>query len=105
MYEYRSGYFLADPPHLSYGVFERLRHGYPEFIGGQRVVSVRDLGTGLDTAQEGGWVGGWLQRGEASVRLADVFLGAGGGGLKVQPVQPTWELGAEGKGGKEGDVF
>lgn len=54
VYEYRSGYFLAHPPSRSRAVFESLRAAYPTTIGGQRVLAVRDLGTGVDTGQPGG---------------------------------------------------
>jgi hypothetical protein len=59
-FEYRSGYFVAQPPSRSAAVFQRLRDAPPAAIAGRRVVSVRDLGTGLDTAQPGGaaWRGG-----------------------------------------------
>lgn len=53
VFEYRSGYFLAQPPLLSQAVFDRLRAAYPQSVGGQRVLAVRDLGTGLDTSQPG----------------------------------------------------
>ena len=51
---YRSGHFLADPPSRSLAVFERLRARPPAAVGGLRVVAVRDLGAGTDTAQPGG---------------------------------------------------
>lgn len=51
---YRSGYFLADPPSRSLAVFGRLRERCPAAVGGLRVVGVRDLGRGTDTAQPGG---------------------------------------------------
>ena len=51
----RQGYFLADAPAKTAAVFARIRaEGYPETIGGLRVVGVRDLGTGLDTGKPGG---------------------------------------------------
>ena len=50
---YRSSYFVASPPSLSAAVFERLRAYVPASIGGAPVTSVRDLGTGVDTAQPG----------------------------------------------------
>ena len=53
-FEYRSGYFIAQPPSKSAAVFERLRAAPPTTIGGLRVAAVRDLGTGVDTAQPGG---------------------------------------------------
>lgn len=53
-YEYRSGYFIADPPSKSAAVFERLRAAPPAAIGGCAVRAVRDLGTGVDTSQPGG---------------------------------------------------
>jgi phosphomannomutase len=48
---YRAGYYIADPPSRSQGVFAALRQGgqYPATIGGVKVTGVRDLGTGLDT--------------------------------------------------------
>lgn len=52
-FEYRSGYFLASPPSKSAAVFERLRSNVPTSIGGCTVTGVRDLGTGVDTAQPG----------------------------------------------------
>lgn len=51
---YRSAYFVADPPSRSAAVFQRLRAQPPRAIGGLRVLSLRDLGTGVDTAQPGG---------------------------------------------------
>ena len=51
---YRSAYFVADPPSRSAAVFQRLRAQPPRRIGGLAVRSVRDLGTGVDTAQPGG---------------------------------------------------
>jgi phosphomannomutase len=53
-YEYRSGHCWADPPSKSAAVFERLRAQVPQSIGGSPVLGVRDLGTGVDTAQPGG---------------------------------------------------
>ncbi len=67
MFEYRSGYFVAQPPWRSREVFDRLRAGYPQTVGGQKVLAVRDLGTGLDTAEEGGWAEGWDEAGSALV--------------------------------------
>ena len=57
-FEYRSGYFIASPPSKSAAVFERLRSQVPASIGGCAVTAVRDLGTGVDTAQPGEpWAG------------------------------------------------
>jgi len=56
-FEYRSGYFIANPPSKSVAVFERLRAQPPSSIGGCTVLSVRDLGTGVDTSQPGVWTG------------------------------------------------
>lgn len=53
-FEFRSGYYIAQPPSKSAAVFERLRAAPPTTIGGLRVQAVRDLGTGMDTAQPGG---------------------------------------------------
>lgn len=50
---YRSGYFVASPPSRSAAVFERLRVQVPASIGDYAVEAVRDLGTGIDTAQPG----------------------------------------------------
>ena len=52
-FEYRSGYFIAQPPSKSAAVFERLRAASIAAIGGLAVQAVRDLGTGEDTAQPG----------------------------------------------------
>lgn len=57
---YRSSYFVANPPSLSAAVFERLRAHVPSSIGGVPVAAVRDLGTGVDTAQPGAWRHGRL---------------------------------------------
>lgn len=54
-FEYRSGYYIAQPPSKSAAVFGRLRAVPPSVIGGLAVQAVRDLGTGQDTAQPGGW--------------------------------------------------
>ena len=57
-FEYRSGYFIVSPPSKSAAVFERLRSHVPASIGGCAVTAVRDLGTGVDTAQPGEpWAG------------------------------------------------
>lgn len=69
-YDYRAGYFIADPPSRSQLVFDSLRGGsasalgaqqqqqqqpsYPEAISGYRVLSVRDMGLGIDTSQPTG---------------------------------------------------
>ncbi|PRW56905.1 phosphoglucomutase PGM3 isoform B [Chlorella sorokiniana] len=53
-FEYRSGYFIAQPPSKSEAIFERLRAAPPTSIGGLAVHAVRDLGTGVDTAQPDG---------------------------------------------------
>jgi hypothetical protein len=52
-FEYRSGYCIASPPSKSAAVFERLRAQMPASIGGCAVTAIRDLGTGVDTAQPG----------------------------------------------------
>ena len=52
---FRQGYFVADSPDKTCAVFQRIRsEGYPADIGGLPVVSVRDLGTGLDTSKPDG---------------------------------------------------
>jgi len=52
---FRQGYFVADSPDKTCAVFQRIRsEGYPADIGGLPVVSVRDLGTGLDTSKPNG---------------------------------------------------
>lgn len=74
MFEYRSGYFLANPPSKSLAVFERLRAAYPQSVAGQRVLAVRDLGTGLDTAQPGAVALEWGGAGQgASKQLTGVL--------------------------------
>lgn len=60
-FEYRSSYFIANPPSKSAAVFERLRAQPPTSIGGCAVLGMRDLGTGVDTSQPGGGQRGrWL---------------------------------------------
>ncbi|KAL4452333.1 hypothetical protein ABPG75_007995 [Micractinium tetrahymenae] len=53
-FEYRSSYFVANPPSKSVAVFERLRAAPPVAVGGCAVRAVRDLGTGVDTSQPDG---------------------------------------------------
>ncbi|KAG1656330.1 hypothetical protein FOA52_006662 [Chlamydomonas sp. UWO 241] len=54
----RASYFIADQPSKCRAVFDRLTAGgrYPESVGGVKVVSVRDLGAGYDSAEQPGFV-------------------------------------------------
>ncbi|GAX75901.1 hypothetical protein CEUSTIGMA_g3344.t1 [Chlamydomonas eustigma] len=54
---YRASYFIADQPSKSKAVFEHLRGTigqYPKAVGGVPVLSVRDMGMGIDTQQPDG---------------------------------------------------
>eukprot|EP00891_Asterochloris_glomerata_P002840 jgi/Astpho2/2840/Aster-x1101 len=55
-HEFRTGYFVAESPDVTALVFARLREGghYAKDVGGIAVSSVRDLGSGIDTAQPDG---------------------------------------------------
>ncbi|QDZ19830.1 phosphoglucomutase [Chloropicon primus] len=49
---YKQGYFVIDATINTDEVLAGLRREYPSEVGGLKVKSVRDMGTGLDTAEE-----------------------------------------------------
>lgn len=55
-FETRSSYFTSDKPADIQAVFQRLRHegNYPKALAGVEITAVRDLDSGLDTAQAEG---------------------------------------------------
>ncbi|DBA82022.1 TPA: hypothetical protein ACH3X1_007720 [Trebouxia sp. C0004] len=55
-FETRSSYFTSDRPADIRAVFQRLRHegNYPKALAGVEITAVRDLDSGLDTAQAEG---------------------------------------------------
>ncbi|GAB4816830.1 hypothetical protein N2152v2_003876 [Parachlorella kessleri] len=99
-YEYRSGYIVAQPPSLSHAVFERLRSGYPQQIGGQRVTAVRDLGTGLDTSQEDRQAVLPWQPGDLMITFT--LQGPATLTLRASGTEPKLKFYLEVAGGKEG---